>query len=152
MCEHGRAGDAAIDLARDLVSTGDAMLTVVAVAPQAPSGTRCGNSATDYNEIVAASVARDLRQARARLGRLANRTTFVLLLEGVDETLEQFARSGGFARVVLPARHRPLRRAPYHPDASGLRLTAGAEIRIVEPVAARRRRRASQRAAGAGGS
>jgi nucleotide-binding universal stress UspA family protein len=138
LCEHSRAGDAAIDVARDVVATGDAMLTVVAVSPQAPSGPRCGNSAAQYNEIVAESVRKDLDQARLRLGRLANSATFVLLVEGVDQTFEQFVRSGGFARVVLPARHRPLRRAPYHPEAARLTLSAGAEIRIVEAASRRR--------------
>ena len=138
LCEHGRAGDAAIDVARDIVATGDAMLTVVAVAPQAPSGPRCGNSATEYNEIVAESVAQDLKDARARLGRLANSTAFVLLVEGVDETLEQFVRSGGFARVVLPGRRRLLRSGAYHPEAARLKVNAGAEIQIVEPASRRR--------------
>jgi nucleotide-binding universal stress UspA family protein len=141
LCEQSRAGDAAIDAARDIVATGDATLTVVAVAPQAPSGPRCGNSAAEYNEIVAESVGRDLERARARLGQLANGTVFVLLVEGLDESLEQFARSGGFARVVLPARHRPLRRGPYHPEASRLELIPGAEIRIVAPAGSAQPRR-----------
>jgi nucleotide-binding universal stress UspA family protein len=146
LCEQGRSGEAAIDAARHLAESCDATLTVVGVAPQAPSGTRCGNSAIEYNAVVAESVARDLDQARARLGQAANRTTFVLLVEGVDETLEQLARWGGFGRVVLPARHRPLRRAPYHPEASRLELNAGAEVRIVPQVSGKRQ--SPQRVAG----
>jgi nucleotide-binding universal stress UspA family protein len=135
LCEHSRAGDATIDLARDLAETSDAALTVVGLAPQAPSGPRCGNSAVEYNEALADSVARDLDRARERLGAAAGGTTFVLLVEGADQTLEQFAHSGSFGLVLLPARHRPLRRTPYHPQASRLKLIAGAEIRIVAPAA-----------------
>jgi nucleotide-binding universal stress UspA family protein len=130
LCEHGRAGAAAIDQARNLAELGNAALTVVAVAPQAPSGPRCGNSAVEYNEAVAESVARDLDRARERLGGAAERAAFLLLIEGADQTLEQLAQSGGFDLVLLPARRRPLR-AASHPEASRLGRIAGAEIRIV---------------------
>jgi nucleotide-binding universal stress UspA family protein len=133
LCEQGRAGAAAIDQARHLAELGNAALTVVAVAPQAPSGPRCGNSAVEYNEAVAESVARDLDRARERLGDAAERAVCVLLIEGADQTLEQLAQSGGFDLVLLPARRRPLR-APSHPEASRLRRMAGAEIRIVAPA------------------
>jgi hypothetical protein len=132
--EHGRAGAAVIDLARELAEDESAALTIVAIAPQAPSGPRCGNSALEYNEVVADSVAHDLEQARERLGPAAAAgAAFVLLVEGADQTLEQFVRSGGFELVLLPGRRRPFR-APRHPEAARLRLTAGAEIRIVEPA------------------
>jgi K+-sensing histidine kinase KdpD len=65
LCEQGRAGAAAIDLAREFAERRHANLMVVAVAPQAPSGPRCGNSAVEYNEAVAESVAQDL-DGRAR--------------------------------------------------------------------------------------
>jgi len=133
LCEHGRAGAAAIDLARDLAELEHALLTVVAVAPQAPSGPRCGNSAIEYNEAVADSVARDLARARERLGSAAERAAFVLLKDGADQTLAQLAQSGGFDLVLLPARRRPLR-AAGHPEASRLARVAGAEIRIVAPA------------------
>lgn len=135
LCEHSRAGDATIDLAHDLAEGSDATLTVVGLAPQAPSGPRCGNSAIEYNEALTDSVARDLDRARERLGAAGGGATFVLLIEGADQTLEQLAHSGGFDLVLLPARHRPLRRTPYHPQAARLRVTAGAEIRIVAPGA-----------------
>jgi nucleotide-binding universal stress UspA family protein len=135
--EHGRAGAAAIDLARDLAEDEGAALTIVAIAPQAPSGPRCGNSALEYNEAVAESVAHDLERARERLGPApATSAAFVLLVEGADQTLGQFVRSGGFDLVLLPGHRRPFR-APSHPEAARLRLTAGAEIRIVEPVSER---------------
>lgn len=135
--EHGRAGAAAVDLAREFVERDGASLTVVAIAPQAPSGPRCGNSALEYNEAVAASVARDLDDARERLGRASERAAFVLLVDGADQSLEQLARSGGFDLVLLPARRRPLRKAG-HPAASALSRVAGAEIRIVEPASPKR--------------
>jgi nucleotide-binding universal stress UspA family protein len=132
--EHSRAGAAAIDLARDLAEDESAALTIVAIAPQAPSGPRCGNSALEYNEAVAESVAHDLAQSRQRLGPAAAAgAAFVLLVEGADQTLEQFMLSGGFDLVLLPGRRRPFR-AASHPEAARLRLTAGAEIRIVEPA------------------
>jgi len=150
--EHGRAGAAVIDLARDLAEHEGAALTVVAIAPQAPSGPRCGNSALEYNEAVAESVAHDLEQARERLGPAAS-AAFVLLVEGADQTLEQFVRSGGFDLVLLPA-HRRLMRPAGHPAASRLERAAGAEVRIVDgragSVSPARQRRPPRPAAGAG--
>jgi nucleotide-binding universal stress UspA family protein len=132
--EHGRGGVAAIDLARELVERESADLTVVGVAPQAPSGPRCGNSAIEYNEIVVDSVADDLDHAREQLGQAAERAAFVLLIDGADQTFEQLAESGGFDLVLLPARRRGLRRGGRHPEAARLRLSVGAEVRIVEPA------------------
>ena len=110
--EHGRAGAAAVDLARDLAEDESAALTIVAIAPQAPSGPRCGNSALEYNEVVADSVAHDLEQARERLGPAAAAgAAFVLLVEGADQTLEQLVRSGGFELVLLPGTAPPVPRA-----------------------------------------
>ena len=133
LCEHGRAGAAVIDLARELAELERATLTVVAVAPRAPSGARCGNSAVEYNEAIADSVARDLDRARERLGGAAERAAFILLVDGADQTLAQLAQSGGFDLVLLPARRRPLRSAG-HPQASRLQRVPGAEIRIVAPA------------------
>jgi nucleotide-binding universal stress UspA family protein len=148
LCEHGRTGAAAIDVAREMAELGNATLTVVAVAPQAPSGPRCGNSAVEYNAAVAESVARDLDRAREQLGRAAERAEFLLLIDGADQTLEQLARSGGFDLVLLPARRRPLRK-PGHPAATGLsRHAAGAEILIVDSASQTRR---EPRPAGAAG-
>lgn len=132
LCEPGRAGGAVLDLARELAEDEGAELTVVAVAPHAPSGARCGNSAIDYNEAVADSVARELDQARERLGlRAAARATFTLLREGSDPSLREFAQTGGFDLVLLPAVRRPFRGA-YHPEARPLGRLTGAEIRIVD--------------------
>lgn len=150
--EHSRAGAATIDLARDLANREGGTLTVVSIAPRAPSGPRCGNSALEYNEFVSDSVAQDLEQARARLGDAAASAAFVLLVEGSDQTLEQFARSGGFDLVLLPGRRRPFR-APSHPEAARLERVDAAEIRIVDGRAgsvSERRQRSPRPAAGAG--
>ena len=136
--EHSRAGAAAIDAGRELAEQASAALTVVAVAPQAPSGPRCGNSAVEYNEAVADSVARDLGKARERLGRAGEHAKFVLLIEGSEPSLAQFARDGGFDLVLLPAHRRPLRSGAHHPEAARLKLTAGAEIRIVDAASRQR--------------
>ena len=147
--ERTRAGAAAVDQARVLVEREHATITVVAVAPRAPSGPRCGNSAVQYNEAVADSVARDLDKAGEQLGQAAERATFLLLVDGVDQTLEQLARSGGFDLVLLPAHRRPFRK-PGHPEAARLSLIAGVEIRIVAPVSPEQTRH-EPRPAGAAG-
>ncbi|HEY1516708.1 MAG TPA: hypothetical protein VGF91_09835 [Solirubrobacteraceae bacterium] len=140
LCEHGGAGAAAIAFARDLAQDVHVAVTVVGVAPQAPSGSRCGNSATEFNDAVAESVVQDLERAREQLGRAAERASFRLLVEGAPPSLADFAAAGGFDLVLLPARRRPLR-AAYHPQAKQLGQVPGAEIRIVD-----------RRAAGADGS
>jgi nucleotide-binding universal stress UspA family protein len=140
LCEHGRAGAAAIDFARELAEDEHVAVTVVGVAPQAPSGSRCGNSAIEFNDAVADSVVQDLEQAREQLGRAAERACFRLLVEGVAPSLAQFAAEGRFDLVLLPAHRRPLR-AAYHPQARRLGQVPGAEIRIVD-----------RRGVGAGGS
>jgi nucleotide-binding universal stress UspA family protein len=134
--EHGRAGAAAIDLARHLAESDDnTTITVVGVAPNAPSGgrARCSNSPVEYNKAVTESVASDLDEAKGRLGRAATRAAFVLLVDGADQTLEQLTRSGGFDLVLLPGHRRPFRK-PGHPAASELSGVPGAEIRIVDPA------------------
>jgi nucleotide-binding universal stress UspA family protein len=147
--ERTRAGAAAVDQARLLAEREHATITVVAVAPRAPSGPRCGNSAVQYNEAVADSVARDLDKAGEQLGQAAERATFLLLVDGVDQTLEQLARSGGFDLVLLPAHWRPFRK-PGHSEAARLSLIAGVEIRIVAPVSPEQTRH-EPRPAGAAG-
>ena len=140
LCEHGGAGAAAIAFARDLARDEHVAVTVVGVAPQAPSGSRCGNSAIEFNDVVAESVVQDLERAREQLGQAAERASFQLLVEGAPPSLAEFAAAGGFDLVLLPARRRPLR-AAYHPQAKQLGRVPGAEIRIVD-----------RRAAGADGS
>lgn len=135
--EQGRAGIAAIDLARELAEREHANLTVVGIAPQAPSGPRCGNSALEYNEAVAQSVAGDLDKARDRLGPIAKYAAFVLLIEN-RPSLAQFASEGGFDLVLLPGHRRALRSGAHHPQAARLKVIAGAEIQIVDPASPQR--------------
>ena len=130
--EPGAAGAEALDIARELDLHQSATVTVVAVAPQAPSGPRCGGSALEFNAAVRETVAEELDQARERLGHAAGRTDYVLLVEGEDPPLEEWIAVGGFDLVLLPARRRLLR-TPGHPAAARLRTMSGAEVQIVQP-------------------
>jgi hypothetical protein len=105
-----------------------AVLTFVGIAPQAPSGARCGNSALEYNGVVREAVAHELEHAREQLGYGAE---LELLVEGSDPPLEEFAAAADFDVILLPARHRPLRSAK-HPAAAILRRLTHAEIQIVD--------------------
>jgi len=133
LCEHGGAGAAVIDVARELAQDEHVKVTIVGVAPQAPSGlrARCGPSAFEFNDAVAESVVQDLARARERLGPAAERTSFRLLVEGDAPSLAEFAAAGEFDLVLLPAHRRPLR-AASHPAARHLRHLAETEIRIVD--------------------
>ena len=62
----------------------------------------------------------------------------MLLIEGSEPSLAQFAGDGGFDLVLLPAHRRPLRSGAHHPEAARLKLTAGAEIRIVDAASRQR--------------
>ena len=148
--EQGRAGAAAIDLARDLAEREKPTLTVVAVAPQAPSGPRCGNSALEYNEAVAESVAQDLDQARERLGPAAPRAPRSCSCRGRRSdarAVRSQRRLRSRAAAGAPATAATARQPPRGGPARG--SVAGAEIRIVAAgfapaaaaaAAARRRR------------
>jgi hypothetical protein len=128
--EPGRSGTAALELARELVEGQGATLTVVGVAPQGVSGTRCGNSALDYNLAVRDSVAGDLGHARAWLGEFGVRASYELLIDGVSPSLDEFAAAGRFDLVLLPARRRPMR---GHPATQRLRRATAAEIQVIAP-------------------
>ena len=128
--ETGRAGTAALELARQEALHSPDTVTVVSVAPAAPSWSRCGNSALEFNEIVRETVAKELEQAREQLATLGERASFQLLIEGSDPPLSEWVAAGGFDIVLLPARRRPLR-AAKHPAAAAL-SGAGAVVRVVE--------------------
>jgi hypothetical protein len=128
--EPGRGGAATIDLARELAETRRLTLTVVGVAPQSASGSRCGNSALEFNTIVTESVAKDLEHARERLGPIGGAASYEVLVEGTEPSLEQFAEGGGFDIVLLPAR-RGLFRHGRHPAADRLRRVTAVEVRVV---------------------
>jgi hypothetical protein len=128
--EPGRSGSAALDLAGRLVGDDGSALTVVAIAPQ---DTRicCGaGSAIDYNRAVCESAGAELRRARVLLGPVGNRASFKLLVEAKDPPLSAWIAAGGFDVVLLPARRRPMRSAK-HPAADELRISTGAEVRVV---------------------
>lgn len=129
--ERGHTGAAALDLARELDLQQGATVTVVAVAPSAPSGPRCGGSALDFNAAVRDVVADELDQARTRLGHAAGRTNYVLLLEGEDPPFEAWIAAHRFDVILLPARRRLLGRHG-HPAAARLRATTDAEVRVVQ--------------------
>jgi hypothetical protein len=129
--ESGRGGAAALELAAEEALARPTALTVVCIAPQAMSGSRCGNSALEYNQALVESTGGDLDSARRRLTQLGVTASYELLIEGADRTLAEFAAAGGFELVLLPARRRPLR-AAAHPAAGTLSRVAGAEIRVVD--------------------
>jgi hypothetical protein len=127
--EPGRGGGAALERAEELVLTDRVALTVVCVAPQAPSGSRCGNSALEFNDVVIESVAGDLQRARAQLEELGITADYELLIENAPP-LERFAAEGGYELVLLPARRRPLR-AAGHPAAGRLSRLDGVDVQVV---------------------
>ena len=135
--EPARSGAAALELARELVASHAATLTVVGVAPQGMSGARCGNSALDYNLAIQDAVAGDLDRARVWLEEFGVRASYELLIDGVSPSLDELAGVGGFDLVLLPARRRPMR-APGHPAAERLRRATGAEIQVIAPRAQQR--------------
>lgn len=121
---------AALDIAREFDLQEGASLTVVAVAPTAASGSRCGGSAREFNTIVRESVAAELDEARLRLGHASGRASYALLVEGEDPRLEEWIAGQALDLVLLPARRRLLR-TPGHPVAARLRRVTDAEVRIV---------------------
>jgi hypothetical protein len=125
--EPGRGGQAALAVARGLVEDEGASLTLAAVAPRAPSGSRCGNSAFEYNVAVRDSVAADLARARALLDRSGEDAACEMLDE--SERLEQFVSAHGFDVVVLPSR-RDLFRRTRHPAAGRLRRSTNARVQV----------------------
>jgi hypothetical protein len=129
--EPGRAGVAAIELARELAEREYAAVTVLSVVPEAPSGSRCGNSAREYNSIVRDAVARELDQAREQLAPVGDSATFGLLTEETDPPLHEWVAAAGIDLVLLPSRRRPLRLAK-HPAAAALTRRTGAEVRIID--------------------
>jgi len=133
LCEPGRAGAAALDLARAAAELDGAQVTAVSIAPQVGGGLRCGFSVRDYNEAVLDAAAAELERAREALGADA---TFKLLIEDVDPPLADWCAAHGFDLALLPARRR-LFRASGHPAAAALRR-AGAEVRIACAAAAAR--------------
>lgn len=120
LIEPGRAGDAAVHQALTLARRTAMELTIVGIAPQAP-GPRCGTSTLDYNAAIVAAVREDLARVRETLGGDGALPVCRLIVQGRDPALEQFAATGDFDLVLLPARGRRFGSAP----ASGRRTPRG---------------------------
>ncbi len=133
VCEPGRSGLAALaEAIAEAATPGQKTeLTVVAIVPQAAGPRCCGVSVTAYNRAVRDDAAAELDEAAQLLGRDAEDTTFVLLLEGRDPPLREWVVHRGFDLVLLPARRRA-QRAPGHPAMRRLRHLANVEVRIVK--------------------
>ena len=130
--ESGRAGIAAVQLARDLALDEDATVTVVGVAPQAAPLRGCAPSARDYNATVRDTIATELEAAKELLRPIGSRGRCRILIEGEDEPLEELIARERFDLVLLPGRRRLLRGAG-HPAAARLRASSATEVRIVDP-------------------
>lgn len=126
--ESGRAGLAAVELARDLAQYQQATVIVVSVAPRAPN-MHCVSSAAAYNDAVRDTVAHELEEADELLWGIGGRAECRLLVEGTDPPLDELVARERFDLVLLPARRRPLR-SDKHPAAAALRRL-GAEVQIV---------------------
>jgi hypothetical protein len=137
--EPGRRGPAAVELARELVAADPGALTVVCVAPQDVAGRCgrcCGSDPTAFNRAVAEATAEDLAAARSRLGQIADRVTFTMLVQGVDPPLAEWVAARQFELVLLPARRR-LFGGAGHPEAERLRAGASVEVRVVDAKSGR---------------
>ena len=127
--EAGRAGVAAVELARELAERDGASVTVVSVAPKAPN-LHCVSSAAAYNDAVRDTVAQELEHAEELLWPIGSRGRCRLLVEGTDPSLDELVTREQFDLVLLPG-HRRLLRSVKHPAAVGLRRL-GAEVRVVD--------------------
>ena len=128
--ERGACGERTLDHARELIQGQDGQLTVVTVAPRDTRVRGTGVSARDYNDAVRESAQRELDEARVRLGPLAERIAFEVVVEGGASSLAGWAADGGFDIVLLPARRRLFRRRT-HPLAAALREATAAEVRVI---------------------
>jgi nucleotide-binding universal stress UspA family protein len=126
--EPGRAAVAAVELAREMAEREGALVTVVGVAPKAPTLAGCGPSGKAYDAAVRDSVAGDLERAEQMLWSLGPRAECRLLVQGDDPPLGEYVAAERFDLVLLPARRRPLR--AKHPAVKTL-AHAGTEVRIV---------------------
>ena len=126
--EPGRAGIAALEEAAERA---DDELIVVVTAPQATQPRCCGPSPAAFNCAVREDSAADLREAERLLGERSAQTRFVLLVEGRDPPLAEWARQAGVDVLLLPARRRPLA-SGRHPELRALREVDGLDVRVVD--------------------
>lgn len=134
--EPGRGAAVTLDLARDLAEHESAKLTVLNVAQATTKGGQCCgmSSLREYNQVIRDATAEELREAHTRLGPIADRVTFQMLIEGTDPPLHEWIASHDFDLVLLPARRR-LMGSAKHPEAARVQASTTAEVRVVDPKA-----------------
>lgn len=128
--EPGRAGATALNLASRIGDAENAAVSVIGVVPHATSGSRCGNSALDYNAMIIDVVAADVAQACEQLRAAGVDASSEVLIDTAGDELATFAAAGDFDLVLLPARRRLLRAAD-HPVAKRLRHVVSGDVRVV---------------------
>jgi hypothetical protein len=135
LCEPGRRGAAALDVAPEFVEREAAAPTVLTIAPQMRAAGRSGCRGADaraHSQAVADATAEELQKARGRLGSMADHASFEMLIEGSDSPLAEWIAARHFDVVLLPARRRLFGRAK-HPEAARLQASTSAEVRVVDP-------------------
>ncbi len=126
--EPGRAGVAALEAAAERA---DGELTVIVTAPQATQPRCCGPSPEAYNCAVREDSAAELREAGRLLDQRTAPTRFVLLVEGRDPPLAEWARRHDVDLLLLPARRHPLA-SRRHPELRALRRAGQLDVRVVD--------------------
>ena len=115
----GRHGDRAVAAALDIAASERVQITLVALVPHARNA-GCTMSAGPLNDAVEAAAQADLAAAARALGDPV--CARVVLRDGVDLSLADWARDAGVTTVLLPGR--PTR-------ATRALVAAGLDVRLV---------------------
>lgn len=115
----GRHGDRAVAAALDIAASERVQITLVALVPHARNA-GCTMSAGPLNDAVEAAAQADLAAAARSLGDPA--CARVVLREGVDLSLADWALNAGVTTVLLPGRATRAARAL---------AAAGLDVRVV---------------------
>ena len=115
----GRRGDRAVAAARDIAACERVQITLVALVPHARNA-GCTISAGPLNDAVESAAQVDLAAAARTLGDPA--CARVVLREGIDPSLADWAREAGITTVLLPGRATRATRAL---------AAAGLDVRLV---------------------
>ncbi len=126
--QSSKSGAAALREAAELVASGSE-LWVATLAPQAERA-RCCKSQCEgpYNIAVKEEAARELAEAREKLGSLAERATFTVLSGSPQPPLASWVAEHEFGLVLLPRSRFTLGGNPF---ARILRKKTRAEVRLV---------------------